>query len=138
METKICTKCQRELSIDQFNWRDKSKGTRRADCKDCHSGYMKNKYQEKKIEIQDLKKGRKCAKCGYDKCGAALDFHHINPKDKDERVARMISNNYNLDIIYEEIKKCIVLCSNCHREFHFLQNNTESFTIEDFLLDDGV
>ena len=48
METKICTKCGRELPLDQFNWRDKAKGTRRADCKQCHSGYMKAKYQEKK------------------------------------------------------------------------------------------
>lgn len=41
METKICSKCGRELPIDQFNWRNKAKGTRRADCKECHSGYMK-------------------------------------------------------------------------------------------------
>lgn len=42
METKICTKCGRELPLESFNWRDKSKGTRRADCKECHNGYMKN------------------------------------------------------------------------------------------------
>ena len=51
METKICTKCGRELPLDQFNWRDKAKGTRRADCKQCHSGYMKAKYQEKKKKL---------------------------------------------------------------------------------------
>ena len=48
MEVKVCTKCGRELPLDQFNWRDKTKGTRRADCKECHSGFMKIKYQEKK------------------------------------------------------------------------------------------
>mgnify|MGYP003320115992 CR=1 FL=1 len=47
METKVCTKCGKELPLDQFNWRDKKKGTRRADCKDCHNGYMKNQYQQK-------------------------------------------------------------------------------------------
>ena len=35
----------------------------------------------------------------------------------------MISNNYSLEKVQEEIKKCIVLCSNCHHEFHFLNNN---------------
>ena len=45
METKVCTKCGRELPLDQFNWRNKTKGTRRADCKECHCGYMKNQYK---------------------------------------------------------------------------------------------
>lgn len=133
METKKCTKCGRILPIDQFNWRDKAKGTHRADCKECHSGYMKNQYKQKKLEIQDLKIGLKCAKCGYDKCGAALEFHHINPNDKDVEVSRMISNNYTLEKVYEEIKKCVVLCSNCHHEFHFLNNNNDTYTIEEFL-----
>lgn len=48
METKICSKCGRELPLNQFNWRNKTKGTRRADCKQCHCNYMKQKYQEKK------------------------------------------------------------------------------------------
>ena len=135
METKICTKCGRELPLDQFNWRSKAKGTRRDDCKDCHNGYMKEKYREKKLEIQDLKQGLKCAKCGYDRCGAALDFHHINPDEKDERIAQMISNRYSLDKIYEEIKKCVVLCANCHREFHAIEHENIGFTIEQFLQD---
>ena len=27
--------------------------------------------------------GEKCCLCGYDKCVAALEFHHIDPKQKD-------------------------------------------------------
>ena len=132
METKICTKCGKELPLDQFNWRDKTKGTRRADCKQCHSGYMKAKYQEKKETIQDIKAELKCQKCGYDKCAEALDFHHINPEEKEDRIARMISNNYSLDKIKEEMKKCIVLCSNCHREFHHYEK-IKGITLEQFL-----
>jgi hypothetical protein len=44
METKIRTKCKRELPIDDFNWRNKAKGTRRSECKYCHSAYMKAQY----------------------------------------------------------------------------------------------
>lgn len=96
---------------------------------------MKKQYQQKKIKIQDLKIDLKCQKCGYDRCGASLEFHHLNPEEKDKQIARMISNNYSLDKVREEIKKCIVLCSNCHHEFHFLNNNNSEYTIEDFLND---
>ena len=52
--------------------------------------------------------------CGYDKCQAALTFHHINRKDK----SFTISANLNLpmDILEEEVKKCVLLCLNCHAE----------------------
>lgn len=134
--TKICTKCGKELPIEEFNWKNKAQGIRRSECKYCHSNYMKNRYRQKKNEIQDLKKGIKCIKCGYNKCGASLEFHHINPEEKDEKVARMLTNNYNLDIVKKEIEKCVVLCANCHHEFHFLNNNDKNFTLEDFLQED--
>lgn len=135
METKICSKCGRELPIDQFNWRNKAKGTRRADCKECHSGYMKMKYQEKKDIIQKLKAEVKCAKCG-DCRGYVLDYHHINPEEKENNISRMTSNNYQLDKVYEEIKKCVVLCANCHREFHYLQTKNPSYTLKEYLEND--
>lgn len=132
METKICTKCGRELPIEQFNFRDKSKGTRRADCKECHSGHMKAKYQEKKQEIQQVKTGWSCQKCGYNKCPEALDFHHTDPSQKETTIARMIANSYSLEKAMEEIQKCIVLCANCHREFHYLEKEN-GITIKEFL-----
>jgi len=132
METKICTKCGRELPIDQFNFRNKAKGTRRSECKECHTAYMKQKYQEKKNEIQELKSQYACAKCG-DTRGYVLDFHHIDPTEKEDSIARMISNNYELNRVYDEIKKCVVLCANCHREFHYLQSIDSNFSIKDYL-----
>ena len=132
METKICTKCGKTLPVDQFNWRNKAKGTRRSECKFCHSSYMKQKYQEKKEEVQEIKSECRCVKCG-DSRGYVLDFHHINPDEKENTIARMTSNNYQLDKVYNEIKKCIVLCANCHREFHYLQNKNSNFTLEEYL-----
>ena len=131
MKTKVCTKCGRELPLDQFNWRDKSKGTRRADCKECHSGFMKNKYQEKKQLVQDLKAQDKCAKCGESR-GYMLDYHHIDPSQKEATVARMTSNNYTLDRVMSEIQKCVCLCANCHREFHYFEKH-QGMVIEDYL-----
>ena len=57
----------------------------------------------------------KCIRCGYDKCISALEFHHINPKNKDTIVS---SDSITIEKAIEESKKCILICSNCHKEFH--------------------
>lgn len=58
----------------------------------------------------------KCTKCGFSHI-AALDFHHEDPTTKLGNVHRFISNG-QFAKAYEEIKKCIVLCANCHRIHH--------------------
>lgn len=60
-----------------------------------------------------------CKKYGCDLCGEkrpeCLDFHHIDPSTKSYTVSRMVGMKMGLDTIKEEIAKCQVLCSNCHR-----------------------
>lgn len=131
MDIKVCTKCGKELPIEDFNWRDKKKGTRRSECKYCHTEYMKRKYQEKKQTIQNMKAEASCAKCG-DTRGYVLDYHHIDKTQKENTIARMISNRYTLDKIYQEIEKCICLCANCHREFHHFEE-TKGITLDEYL-----
>lgn len=132
MNTKICTKCGKELPLEDFNWRNKAAGTRRSECKYCHSNYMKNKYKEKQQVIEQLKSECSCAKCG-DKRGYVLDYHHINPEEKEDNISKMLSNRYDINKISQEINKCIVLCANCHREFHYFNSLNNEFTIEDYL-----
>lgn len=63
-------------------------------------------------------KGGKCCICGYNKCLGALDFHHVNPNEKDFAISD--SNIYkNMDKLKQEVDKCILVCSNCHREIHY-------------------
>lgn len=131
METKICTKCKKEYSIDEFNWRNKQKGTKRSECKYCHSDYMKNHYQEKKKIVNEIKIELSCQKCGESRF-YCLDFHHLDPNIKDTSIARMLSNRSNIETVKDEIKKCIVLCSNCHREFHYLEREKE-ISIQEYL-----
>jgi predicted HNH restriction endonuclease len=70
------------------------------------------------------------------KCGESrpwcLDFHHINPKDKEENLSRMTSHQRKKEDINKEIEKCVVLCANCHRDFHYLQTKN-NLSIEEFL-----
>ena len=59
-----------------------------------------------------------CAKCGYDKCDGSLVFHHVNPEDKKFPVnAKYIYQE--IDLLIDEINKCILLCANCHGEIHY-------------------
>ena len=60
--------------------------------------------------------GDKCQICGYDKCITALEFHHIDPEEKEISFAG--NTNRSWEITRNEIKKCILLCANCHREVH--------------------
>jgi len=77
----------------------------------------KNKYHIKRKRMVYQLKSHGCALCGYNKCAAAMDFHHIGEK--------VFSLNTNLfcrhtnQEIADEIAKCILLCANCHREVHF-------------------
>ena len=132
MDTKICTKCGIEKPLSEFNFRSKKNGTYRSECKTCHSSYMKQIYKQKKDQVIDLKTELKCAKCGYNEYGVALDFHHLDPTQKDMTVARMMSNKYRVDAVMKEIEKCVCLCANCHRVFHFLEHE-QGITIEEFL-----
>lgn len=129
MDTKICTKCGRDLPLTEYYSR--GGGRLRSECKKCHSGYVKNKYKERKNEVNKIKASYKCAKCGEERF-YVLDFHHIDPSIKDESIARLTSHCNRMEDIQKEIEKCIVLCSNCHREFHYLENG-ENITIEQYI-----
>ena len=62
-------------------------------------------------------KGGSCSRCGYDKCEAALEFHHLDPsqKEMDWNKLRLVAESK----LYNELDKCILVCSNCHRELHW-------------------
>ena len=60
--------------------------------------------------------GNKCSKCGYNRCSAALDFHHPNPSTKSDSLGHLWGKKW--ETILKEVKKCVILCANCHREEH--------------------
>ena len=77
-----------------------------------HVKYYRNKIKEKAVEY----KGGKCVVCGYDRCLKALEFHHINPEEKDFTLGS--NTNRSWEKVKIEIDKCVLLCANCHREIH--------------------
>ena len=79
-----------------------------------HAASKRKQYQRNKEFINSKK--IKCAKCGYCRCKEALEFHHLDPTQKDFSSAGMKTRS--IQRIQEEIDKCVVLCANCHREAH--------------------
>lgn len=73
------------------------------------------KYTDKRKKILEKLKVNGCAICGYNKCTRALEFHHINPQDKSFSLIAWTMHKNPL-LVAEELNKCILLCSNCHKE----------------------
>lgn len=62
--------------------------------------------------------GGECQCCGYKTCINSLDLHHINPEEKDSGLADLRANHGRWALIVEELRKCILVCRNCHGEIH--------------------
>lgn len=62
--------------------------------------------------------GGKCQCCGYNKCLQALAFHHIDPTVKELTFGSLRANPKRWDSIIDELKKCVLVCHNCHSEIH--------------------
>lgn len=69
------------------------------------------------MKIQAIKLlGDKCCLCGYNGCIDALEFHHENPNEKQFKLGS--GNTMSWQDYKKEALKCILVCSNCHKEIH--------------------
>ena len=115
---QICKNRRRQISLSLKNRRCegcnrwfKPKTKRARFCSQrCHGLTRHRKIKEACVAY----KGGKCQKCGYDRCVAALDFHHRRPDKKEFRVS---GNTWSVKL-RKELDKCDLLCANCHREAH--------------------
>jgi hypothetical protein len=118
----ICKKCNVDKSDSEF-YKYNRRGSIKpyGVCIECTKAKSKEKYNDKVEAINTLKSAIGCRKCG-DKRYYVLDFHHRNPKEKDIVISDCTRKSLNA--LLKELKKCDVLCSNCHREWHHLYNTT--------------
>jgi hypothetical protein len=72
--------------------------------------------------VQNMKSQLRCIDCGQ-RHPATLQFHHLNSEDKVFNISDAARRGTSLDTIKKEIKKCIVLCANCHAIRHYNMRN---------------
>lgn len=114
----VCKICGRTVA------KGKHSGNKGKICNSCRKRYHQVKIKTLAIEY----KGGKCEICGYDKNRNALEFHHLNPTEKEFDISPAFNKSW--ESIKPEIDKCILVCANCHREIH--SQDHRQVTIEEY------
>jgi hypothetical protein len=126
---KQCSKCKIEKTLGQFNKSSKRKDGLQGNCKDCNKAksrqhYLNNKqvYRKKADllraelvgEIRKIKESSPCLDCNNSYPYYVMDFDHLEGEIKLKTISQFKSGGQRKKL-FEEIKKCELVCSNCHR-----------------------
>ena len=142
--TRYCSKCKINKDFDLFHIRNRATGLRDRVCGDCQNEYGRNhfknnksqytdrrrKYRKRRREFIVAQKDKPCFDCGVKYPYYVMDFDHRDPKDKlflishagygqthNGKLRKTLgSHGVGEERLVEEIAKCDVVCSNCHRE----------------------
>lgn len=114
---KVCFQCNKVLTGKQSKYCSRQ-------CKNIFLNQSLQSYEaqqargrRRKVELIKLQ-GDQCGECGYNKNYSALEFHHIVPSERAFQLDLRSLSNRSWDVIMEEVKKCQLLCANCHAEHH--------------------
>lgn len=113
-QLKTCSRCGQEKSRTEF-YRQSDRTSGASYCKACFNAYCVERWIAKKRRAIEYKGGR-CNRCGYDQHYAALQFHHVEPSEKDVSWAKLRLRSWTK--IEAELDKCELLCANCHAVEH--------------------
>ncbi len=113
---KICLDCKKEFNAPQICT---------VTCNACtvsgRSVYFHKKYVKwrctKQEFIEQYKLNHPCGYCGESDPNC-LQFHHINPVKKQFYISTYLRSHISYKRLQKELKRCIVLCANCHFKFH--------------------
>jgi hypothetical protein len=111
---KTCSKCKLSKGLKEFYpQNDRKSGS--SYCRSCFNEYcIKRWINKKKMAIEYL--GGSCKRCGYNEHYAAMQFHHIDPKEKSFMWNKLRLKSEKK--IKTELDKCELLCANCHAIHH--------------------
>ena len=129
---RLCTGCAELRPLQDFSYRDKARGRRRARCRFCMRAYAREHYRRNKAtyatadwkrkrtrrtdlarEIDEYLRAHNCVDCG-ESDPFILEFDHRDGVEKLDDVAFLRARGRR-DELLAEIAKCDVRCSNCHQ-----------------------
>jgi len=115
-DTKVCPTCQEEKPLTEYYNRGKSRNYEpQAHCKICFNAYCVQRWIRYKKEAVEYK-GGKCVDCNIIYPYPVYDFHHTDPSEKDVDWGKLRMKSRAKR--QQELDKCVLLCSNCHRLRH--------------------
>ena len=137
---KECPKCKITKSSDDFAKNASRKDGLQRICRNCVKNqdailFKKNKdnivkrnkkYVNKVTDwFSSYKETLSCKICGDNRFWV-LEFHHLDPTQKDFNIGEKWKQGYSINRIQNEIKKCICVCANCHKDIHYKEkHNTQ-------------
>lgn len=152
IDMKTCAKCKEEKNLYEFTKNKSQPDGMQRYCKKCkkssdqkwiaeNPSIWKERNKNKNQKIRNilsefrLELGGECKKCKENR-EHLLDFHHVDPNEKEGVIAEILGwNGFGENAVSKakkELDKCVLLCSNCHRDFHFLEKN-KNIDIEQYL-----
>lgn len=124
-----CSICKGLFPKGNFPTRNKEGGGKRplSYCQECFGKYQNQRWCKIKIKAIGYK-GGECTECGAkDLHPTCYDFHHEDPDQKEYHWGQL--RNRSWSFLVEELDKCVLVCSNCHRVLHAAQANWEDSKI---------
>lgn len=127
---KKCGKCGEVKARSEFHKSPSKKDGLQSMCKECRKLYIREHYQKNKdkykrasrdqakrnrLFVKRVKQRSECHVCN-DKRWYVLDFHHVDGKK--DAVSKMAGDGVSIATLKLEIRNCIIVCANCHREIH--------------------
>lgn len=83
-------------------------------CKRCRMEHVSRRRRRMKLILVE-EAGGHCVLCGYNRCAAALHFHHVDPDSKQFHLS-MKGVTRSIAVARAEMAKCVLLCATCHAE----------------------
>ncbi len=116
---KTCIKCKEEkedLFFDYNSGHKRKEGQLKNICKPCAIGSLRQHRQKMRKLVNRWKVIKGCSSCGFKGKHFQLDLDHIDPSTKHRSGShRAFEPNWKKERIKNELKKCVILCANCHR-----------------------